>query len=231
MIGGRDQLNAIEAVFDKYRKTRYHPTMNFKSHAQVGQDLFVSAVLPFDRETFLEIGSNSPVNINNTFVLEQFFNWRGLLVDNSGESMEACERERSSMFYLTDAAQPQNWLAALAQANLPTDVISYLSLDVDEATLDCLKNLPLDKVRFRVMTVEHDEYRKPGTRDAMVAILRSHGYDILCADVCDAGLSFEIWCVDPKLVDMNLAEKFRRDKPTDWKEMFVLDPTSLGSHT
>ncbi len=171
--------------------------------------------------TYLEIGSNNPIINNNTYGLERI-GWKGLCVDNSGESMEACERERSAHFYLTDAAMPQNWMAALAQAGLPTDVISYLSLDIDEATVACLKNLPLDQVRFRVLTIETDAYRFGSEpRAEILKILHKYGYEVLCADVMDQGLPFEIWAVDPTRTDPALTAKFRRDKPTEWREFFV----------
>lgn len=191
--------------------------------------MFVRTVLGEQREgSFLEIGSNNPVEINNTYLLETELGWRGLLVDNSFDSMQACEKMRKSAFLMTDASMPQDWVGALRQAEEinhgaslhPPRYVDYLSLDVDEATLACLKNLPLDRVTFRVITCEHDEYRRPGTRDAMVAILRQHGYDILCADVCDQGLSFEIWAVCPSMADMAVADKFRRDQPTEWRGFF-----------
>jgi hypothetical protein len=191
----------------------------FKSYSQAGQDRFVHALLG-GSGTFLEIGSNNPITNNNTYGLERL-GWTGLCCDNSGESMLACEKERTAHFYLTDAAQPQNWQAALAQAGLPIHEIDYLSLDVDEATMDCLIRFPLDMVSFGVITLEHDAYRF-GTqrRDDMVAILKQHKYTILCADVMDQGLSFEIWAVDPKLVNMEVAAKFRRSQPTEWREFF-----------
>lgn len=198
------------------------------SHSQAGQDLFVRQVLGDISGTFLEIGTNNPVEINNTYELEQA-GWRGLLVDNSVDSMLACEKHRKSAFLLTDAAKPQDWIAALRQAEEinhgaslhPPRYVDYLSLDIDEATLACLSNLPLADLRFRVITLEHDNYRFPGRRDAMLDILRHHKYDVLCADVCDQGLSFEIWAVDPLMTDPGEAAKFRRDKPTEWREFFV----------
>lgn len=196
-----------------------HAKSPFKSYAQAGQDRFAREIIG-DSGTYLEIGANNPVSINNTYALEKL-GWTGLSVDNSGESMLAFEKERENFFYLTDAAAPQNWQAALAQAELPIDHISYLSLDIDEATLQCLSNLPLRDLRFSVLTVETDEYRLPGRRDAILEILRFHGYDVLAADVMDQGLSFEVWAVDPRTVDMSRAERFRRDKPTEWREFFL----------
>lgn len=196
-----------------------HAKVPFKSYSQAGQDRFAHEIIG-DIGTYLEIGANNPIEINNTYALERL-GWTGLSCDNSGESMEAFEKSRKGYFYLTDAAQPQNWQAALAQAGLPTYEISYLSLDVDEATMDCLIHFPLDYVSFGVITLEHDAYRFGNQRrDDMVAILRQHKYTILCADVMDQGMSFEIWACDPKLVNMEIANKFRRNKPTEWREFF-----------
>lgn len=191
----------------------------FRSYSQAGQDRFAHALIG-SNGYYLDIGANAPVVRSNSYGLERI-GWRGLLVDNSGESMEACEKERADYFYLTDAAMEQNWQAALAQANMPTDVVDYLSLDVDEATVACLRNLPLDRVRFRVLTIETDAYRfGPGPRSEILYILHKYGYDVLCADVMDELLPFEIWAVDPTRTDPALTAQFRRDKPTEWREFF-----------
>jgi hypothetical protein len=99
--------------------------------------------------------------------------------------------------------------------------VSYLSLDVDEATPVALGPI-LGARRFRCLTVEHDGYRFGfHRRDEMVERLAQHGYEVLCADVCHEGFSFEIWAVDPLRVDMTVADRFRRNVPTDWKEFFL----------
>lgn len=192
-----------------------------KFYSQAGQDRFALEILANkERGLFLDVGANNPVEINNTFAMESQLWWRGLLVDNSGESMLACERDRTSCFYLTDATKVQDWVGALALAcgeREPPAVWDYLSADVDFATLEFLRNFPLNRFRFRVVTVEHDAYRNGEKhRSEIVDILRACGYDILC-DVCDQGLCFESWAVSPDLVDMKLAERFRRDKPTEWR--------------
>lgn len=197
-----------------------HAKVPFKSYSQASQDRFAYEIIG-DTGTYLEIGANNPIAINNTYALE-CAGWTGLSVDNSGESMEAFEKHRKNFFYLTDAAAPQNWQAALAQAGLPTDRIDYLSADIDFSTLEFLRNFPLSDVRFRVITVEHDVYRNgKAHQDAILDIMRSNGYYILCSDVCDQGLSFETWAVDPKLVNMDKASQFNVDKPTEWREFFL----------
>lgn len=192
--------------------------MTIKSHSQAGQDRFALEVLGCPvKGTFLDIGANNPIDINNTYMLEQG-GWRGLLIDNSDESARACMKVRKSPFLLLDAAGDVNWYHTLEGLGRTID---YLSLDVDEVTLQVLKKLPLDSFRFRALTIEHDAYRFGEERRAeMIAILKTYGYDVLCADVCDHGMSFEIWAVDPKLVDMKLAERFRRNHPIEWQELF-----------
>jgi hypothetical protein len=192
-----------------------HAKVPFKSYSQAGQDIFAHTLIG-DTGTYLEIGANGPVVISNTYALEKL-GWAGLSCDNSGVSMEAFERERKNFFYLTDAAAPQNWQAALAQAGLPTDHISFLSLDIDSSTLECLRNLPLNLLKFGVITIETDRYRfGDAPRDEMRRILYANGYDLICGDVMDAGLEFEDWWVHPEIANMDLANKFRCNG-ADWR--------------
>ena len=49
---------------------------------QAQQDKFVLKILKEKKDGyFLEIGSNDPVNINNTYVLEKNYNWKGIMVE------------------------------------------------------------------------------------------------------------------------------------------------------
>ncbi len=217
--------------------------MDFKSRSQAGQDRFAFEVLGRpEKGTFLDIGANNPIDINNTYALEQM-GWLGLLIDNSEQSKLACQEKRLSPFMLADATKI-DWSDKLLESRWATNppgqrkipfkydcdlsggyvgtsvLIDYLSLDVDEATLDTLRSMPLGKLRFRVVTIEHDAYRfGEMRRDQMIDVLVKNGYEILCPDVCDQGLSFEIWAVDPKQVDLELAELYRRPLPTDWKHV------------
>lgn len=195
--------------------------MSFASKSQAGQDLFAFVVLNGKRDgRFLDIGCSHPIRFNNTCALEQHLGWRGCLYDNDPDACSLCLQQRLSPAVCADVTL-LDWHHELSSWIETKEPIDYLSLDVDAATLATLKNLPLADVRFRVITVEHDAYRfGPEPRWAMIKLLQHHGYDILCADVCDKGLPFEIWCVDPKLVDMTRAERFRRAEPTDWKEFF-----------
>tara|TARA_Y100000768_G_C23458310_1_gene442527 strand:+ start:252 stop:419 length:168 start_codon:yes stop_codon:yes gene_type:complete len=45
------------------------------------QDKFVLNMLKYKKNGyFLEIGSNDPININNTYILEKDYEWNGIMV-------------------------------------------------------------------------------------------------------------------------------------------------------
>lgn len=206
--------------------------MNFTSHSQAGQDKFIVDVLGGMRDgVFIDCGCNHPIEKSNTYALENEFGWRGLLIDNDENCVNLCRATRSpnSKSWFADGTK-SDWAYGLGSAmsifgyHPCRDVIDYLSLDCDIATLDTLKPI-MEELnhgrKIRAITLEHDAYRfGEGPRNEMLAILNNHGYDILCADVMDQGLSFEIWAVNPALVDMARAEKFRRSTPTEWKEFW-----------
>lgn len=221
-------------------------TTAFQIRSQAGQDALVFELMAKRRPreqggSFLEIGTNNPVERNNTYSLEVQCGWRGLLCDNSAESRDACAQHRKSPFLFGDATKIDwrdllldNYWATndsprraivFERAGTPHNpklVLDYGSFDIDEPTLDLLRTFPLDAVRFRVITVEHDAYRfGEARRDEMVDILEAHGYTALCKDVQDRGLSFEAWFVDagdPEIRYEDI-ERFARDRPTDWQEI------------
>lgn len=161
--------------------------MNF--YSQAGQDQFVHKLLPITNGTFWDIGCGG-LEISNTLALEQV-GWRGLLMDNSPEAQKASVG-RISRFILADATiyrfpEPER--------------IDYLSLDIDAGTLSALMNLPLNKTRFSIITIEHDAYRFGDTlRAPMRKILKNFGYNLVCADVKNPD-PFEDWWVDDLLWD------------------------------
>lgn len=190
--------------------------MNFKSHSQAGQDRLAFELIG-ESGTFLDIGANHPVEISNTYALEQM-GWHGILVENDANCVKLLREQRAfeSIVINADATKIhwREWVSG--QWNF-----DYLSLDVDEASLTVLKLLMESGLRFKVLTVEHDAYRfGTARRDEMVMTLEKHGYKVLCRDVCDQGMPFEIWAVDPLTVDMAKADKFRRYEQTDWRNFW-----------
>ena len=182
-----------------------------KSYSQAGQDLFAYRVLgELKKGLFLDVGANHPIDRNNTYGLEQI-GWTGLCVDND-VYCSSLSFLRKCSWLRADATKPDVWLVF-------DSGVEYLSLDCDMATFGVLAAMPLSTFRFRVATIEHDAYRfGGGPRSQIRTLMKYHGYDLLCADVSDKGEPFEDWWVDPKTVDMAIAERYRCEG-LDWKEV------------
>ena len=78
-----------------------------------------------------------------------------------------------------------------------------MSIDIDDSTLKCLKNIPFDNYSVKVLTVEHDFYKNKNTetRENIRKILSDNGYIMVCKDIhLTPNKPFEDWWVNPKLV-------------------------------
>ena len=75
------------------------------SYSQACQDVFVTYMLKYKEcGSFVEIGSNHPINGNNTYVLETKFGWKGLMVEYDTQYGELYMNERpNSIHQLKDA--------------------------------------------------------------------------------------------------------------------------------
>jgi hypothetical protein len=169
-----------------------------KSYSQAGQDLWVIETLKGKRDgTFLDVGCYEPIDISNTFKLESELGWAGLGIDKDAKHSHSWKMLGRN-FICADAREV-DWLATCSIHGLGRH-IDYLSLDVDENQLEVVRKFPWDKIRFNVMTVEHDSYRFGNTvRDEIRAILKSHSYKIAVEDVAIASVPFEDWWVSESL--------------------------------
>lgn len=200
------------------KKTIVEPS-EFKSHSQCNQDLLAFTFMPLRGGKFIDIGACHPIDRSNSYALEKYCGWKGVMIDRSDTHAAAFKEHRTNPFVVTDAIT-LDWKAIIEEFG---NSIDYLSLDVDECTLAVLKNIPLGKIASGVITIEHDSYRfGPEPRAAMLEILKAHGYEILCSDIADQGLPFEIWAVHPQLVDMKKARKLKREGQVEGKDFFNL---------
>jgi hypothetical protein len=168
----------------------------FISHSQAGQDKFVYDTLG-KSGTFLDIGCGFPIEINNTYALEQL-GWRGLLVDLNHEFVEQCRRERTNPVLEHDA-MAVDWPVTCNWHNLGRK-IDYLSLDIDDEEgkeskmLIVLRNLLAAGLSFRVITFEHNRYfLGDSVRIPSREILLNAGYTLAVPDVANDGLEYEDW--------------------------------------
>jgi hypothetical protein len=184
-------------------------------YSQAGQDQYVLKVLNYKkRGFFLEIGSNHPIHINNTYILENKYEWSGIMVDNDNSFLELYKKHRSNSKYIINDATKIDYINYLDNMNAPTN-IDYLQIDlevVNRSTLDCLEllnNSIFDKYKFATITFEHDIYRGDhyNTREKSREIFKNRGYKLVFPDVSNNNNKFEDWYVYPDLVDMTYVNK------------------------
>jgi hypothetical protein len=175
--------------------------------------------------TFIEIGANQPIYINNTYLLESKFGWRGISIDMDSEFKTAFSNYKRTSRFILNNALDVDYEKEFILSNFPKQ-IDYLSLDIEPSiqTLNCLKKLPLDNYRFNVITYETDFYdqsigkaQAESIRAESREILLSKGYTLINGNVSDLldSYPFEDWYVDSTSIDPQIINRFKRasDEP------------------
>lgn len=195
-----------------------------KSFSQAGQDLFVYNILGRKKNgTYLDVGCGCCIDIftgknngSNTLLLYNL-GWRGIGFDIDTNFKRIWNINRNDDIYIEDLTIV-NWENIIDENKILKNTIDYLSFDIDDATIPGIKNFPFDKIRFRVITIEHDSYRVGNeTKNELRKILKENGYELLCSDVKVQIDGYQPWIYEDWWVDMNeinkeLAELFRSDK-------------------
>jgi hypothetical protein len=172
------------------------------SYGQAHQDLFALFMLDFKRNgTYLEIGGADPIEANNTYLLEHYFGWSGLSIDIDPQLVARFNAERQNRCLLGDATNFE--FGPHLHEYARDGRIDYLSLDVDPAdvTYRALRNLPMNTLRFSVITYEHDAYLSgPSYMLRSRDYLAGLGYQRVVSNVSVRQRDFEDWWIDPAAI-------------------------------
>lgn len=197
------------------------------SYSQAGQDQFVLSCLKHKTNgVFIEIGSNNPIQGNNSYLLETNYHWTGLMVeyDNSFEHLYKTHRPNSK--YIIRDATTINFAPLLDIWNFPK-TIDYLQIDLDvnnQSTIQTLENVNnqlMDQYKFATVTFEHDIYTGDffNTRTRSREIFESRGYLRVFSDVKYLGQPFEDWYVHPELVDIDYINQIKSDDSMEYTDI------------
>ena len=194
--------------------------------SQAGQDKFIINILKGKKNGyFLEIGSNHPIYINNTYILETIFLWKGIMIEYSDKWLEDYKKIRKNSIHIIEDATKIDYKKLLK--NSPKN-IDYLQIDVEAEngstikTLEKLDNEIMDSYKFAVITFEHD-YHRAGkykyTREQSRIIFKKHGYFCVFEDIDDnnPNVVFEDWWVHPDLVDMEYIKKLQNENINNYR--------------
>jgi hypothetical protein len=170
------------------------------------QDQFTHKILNEKRNGyFVDIGSCGPIDYNNTYFFESI-GWKGICVEMN--QLYAQSYGSRTCKFINQNALNINYKNVFEEENFPK-TIDYLSLDIDELSLDALLILPHDDYIFNVITIEHDFYihgdkYKKKQRD----FLLSKKYHLIGSNVKiprgkngrkEENVGFEDWWIHPSL--------------------------------
>ena len=173
------------------------------------QDLFVSTLIS-KPGFFLDIGMGDPKNGNNSYYLE-LLGWSGLMFDQTQKDVDLANEIRKNKAIQCDATN-FNWLQCFNINNVPK-VIDYISLDVDDANIHVINNLPLDQYEFKIMTFEHDRYNSGDIRknELNKVLAKYPQYIVLLNNAKITGLEWEDWVINTKYFDMEKLSVFKKE--------------------
>lgn len=128
---------------------------------------------------FIDIGCYFPKQYNNSYAMETI-GWNGLAFDIIEH--QEFSKERKCKLILGDATL-HDYDKIFLQEDVPK-IIDYLSLDIDDGTLEVLKRIPFINFEYKTITIEHDYYRlEDKLRKEQREILGNYGYYLLFSDV------------------------------------------------
>lgn len=200
------------------------------NEGQAGQDEFVLNILKQKRNGFfLEIGSHHPISINNTYLLEKEYDWKGIMIEYQKKWLQAYKTHRPNSVHIIDNATMINYKNLFNDNEVPTNV-DYLQIDLEVSndstmkTLERLNKEVFDKYKFATITFEHDRYLTDhgNTRERSRQIFESRGYVCVFKDINNIrknpnNFSFEDWYVHPDLVDMEYIEQLIQKNSKNYK--------------
>jgi hypothetical protein len=182
---------------------------------------------------FLEIGSNHPININNTYLLESTYDWKGIMVEYDLIFLPLYKEHRPHSVHVINDATTVNYKNILEKNNMPL-LFDYLQIDLEAnngstlKTLQKLDNEIFDTYKFATVTFEHDIYHTnfANTRSESRKIFTKRGYVCVFEDINNCGINpFEDWYVHPELVDMNYVNNLIENNKSNYVNHHITGKT------
>jgi hypothetical protein len=191
---------------------------------QANQDKFVLNVLKEKTNGyFLEIGSNHPININNTYLLETSYNWKGIMIEYESKYLPLYKEQRPNSIHVINDATTIDYKFLFETNNMPL-TFDYLQIDLEAnngstiRTLQKLNTEIFEKYKFATVTFEHDIYHTnfDNTRLQSRDIFKSRGYICVFEDINCDGNPYEDWYVHPDLVDIDYVNNLIENNKTKY---------------
>lgn len=162
---------------------------------------------------FIEIGSNHPIKDNSTYLLENKFNWKGIMIENNNNFLPLYQQYRQNSIHIINDATKIDYIKLFEKNNVP-QYIDYLYINLkinNNSTLLTLYNLNdyiLYKYKFSIIIIKHDIYKGNyfDTREESRNILKKHGYILIFNDIN----LFEDLYIYPQYIDLSYVYKLKK---------------------
>jgi hypothetical protein len=187
-------------------------------NGQAQQDKFALKLLHEKRNGFfVECGSHNAIIINNTYLLEKQYDWKGIMIEYDITHLNSYKTHRPNSIHVIQDATTIDY-KQLFETNHAPFSIDYLQIDLEpsnNSTLQTLQKIDrdvMDTYQFATVTFEHDLYGGSDiylqTRNKSRDIFKRRGYINLFEDINNGGVNpYEDWYVHPDLVDMEYVTK------------------------
>ena len=218
-------MNAfVTKKIPNYKKKNYNE-LKFKfknsetietNHSEAYQDMFVLAMHNGKKYgTYMEIGAGDAFYGNNSYLLEQNFGWKGVSFDIDENFVKKFNAERSNPCILSDARYVD--FTKVLKENGFGDSVDYLQIDCDppEVSFQVLQSIPFDKVKFGIITFEHDHYTNPksNVREKAREYIELQGYKLVSGNISpDDNRPYEDWFAHPDLIDESIFNNMKRQE-------------------
>jgi hypothetical protein len=187
------------------------------NYSQLHQDMFVLFALDGQANgTYLEIGGNEPILNSNTYLLEHFFEWKGISIEISPQHVERFNALRNNECLLLDATTAN--YSEIIDPVIFSGVIDYLSVDCEppSTTFKALKKIPHEIYQFKVITFEHDygaaslanNFHEMEILEKSREFLVNLGYQLIVPNVSWMNRPIEDWWVNPNFVSVDRLMNF-----------------------
>ena len=199
-------------------------------NGQAEQDKFVLNMLKNKKKGFfLEIGSNDPIKISNSYFLEKDYEWKGIMIEYSKKWLKDYKKFRPNSIHIINDATKIDYKNLFEINNVPFN-LDYLQIDLEACngstlnTLIKLNSEVMDKYKFATITFEHDIYSSNylNTRLASRKIFEDRGYIRVFSDVSNCDCPYEDWYIHPDLIDNELVTTLIRKNEQNYKLVIAM---------
>lgn len=91
----------------------------YEYNGQAAQDLFVQFCLDGKKNGyFLEIGSNDPIKINNSYYLETKLDWKGIMIEYDKSFIDSYKHTRPKSIHIFEDATQIDFSSLLEKTTL-----------------------------------------------------------------------------------------------------------------